>query len=115
MEYTRAVLRNQFVAAIDMLRNAIAQCPDELWDDRSSGAPFWHLAYHTLFYLDLYLSESEEAFQPASFHREHSNFLRDMPFPPHVAATPAEAYARAELLEYLDCCRQKCFLVLVDL
>jgi hypothetical protein len=86
-----------------------------VWDDRSSGAPVWHLAYHTLFYLDLYLSESEEAFRPAAFHRENSNFLRDLPFPPYVVMTPAEVYHRAQLLEYLDQCREKCFRVLADL
>ena len=62
MEPWRTILRSQFGAAVDMLRRAVERCPVEIWDDRSRGAPFWHLAYHALFYLDFYLSESEEAF-----------------------------------------------------
>ncbi len=49
----------QFGAAIDMLENAILACPGALWGDRSQKPEFWYTAFHTLFYVDLYLSESE--------------------------------------------------------
>ena len=48
----RAALAGQFGAAIGTLREAIQHCPDTLWDDRSDGAPFWQIAYHTLYWLD---------------------------------------------------------------
>ena len=60
----RAVLWQQFGAAIDMLENALIACPDELWSDRSQRPEFWYLVYHTLFFLDLYLSDSVEGFAP---------------------------------------------------
>lgn len=104
----RDSLRRQFGAAIDMLAAAIDACPDALWDDRSAPPPFWHIAYHTLFYLDLYLSASEQGFAPPAFHRENANFLRDVPFPPYQVDTPAVAYTKDELRAYLAHGRAKC-------
>ena len=60
----RAVLWQQFGAAIDMLENALVACPDELWSDRSQRPEFWYVVYHTLFFLDLYQSGSVEGFTP---------------------------------------------------
>ena len=61
---SRAILWQQFGAAIDMLENAIHACPDALWGDRARQPQFWYVAYHTLFFLDLYLSDSLEGFAP---------------------------------------------------
>ena len=54
-----------------MLGNAIAACPDalwhvRLWDDAElpESAAFWYVVYHTLFWLDLYLSGAVEGFVP---------------------------------------------------
>ena len=60
----KTIIWRQFGAAIDMLENAIRACPDELWSDPSKRPAwvsrdvvgFWYLAYHTLFFLDLYLA-----------------------------------------------------------
>jgi hypothetical protein len=104
----RASLLRQFGAAIDMLAAAIDACPDTLWDDRSFTPPFWHIAYHTLFYLDLYLSESEEHFTPPAFHRANANFMRDVPFPPYRVDTPAVATTKDQLRSYLAHGRDKC-------
>ena len=104
----QAALTRQFGAAIDTLAAAIEACPDRLWDDRSMPPPFWHIAYHTLFYLDLYLSESEERFTPAACHRPHANFLGAMPFPPFRVETPAVACTREDLRAYLAHGRARC-------
>ena len=61
---SRDVLRRQFGAAIAMLENAIRACPDQLWSDRERQPEFWYLAYHTLFFLDLYLSDATKEFAP---------------------------------------------------
>jgi hypothetical protein len=63
---------HQFGAAIDTLDSAIQACPDQLWRDRLWDHPgeqpgfsqFWYLAYHTLFWLDFYLSGSIDGFAP---------------------------------------------------
>ncbi|HEY4025468.1 MAG TPA: DinB family protein [Candidatus Dormibacteraeota bacterium] len=110
----RTVLWRQFGAAIDMLDNALRDCPDELWaedawEDRSMPgfSAFWYLAYHTLFWLDYYLSCSEEGFAPpAPFGLEELD---------PAGLLPARAYARDELRSYLAHGRQKCEATIMSL
>jgi hypothetical protein len=90
----------QFGAAVDTLDDAINLCPDPLWtavlwpdsDDPRYGQ-FWFLAYHTLFWLDLFLTGSQEGFKPPA------PFIR--------GALPEKPYTKAEVLTYLKQCRQK--------
>jgi DinB superfamily len=94
----RTILWHQFGASIDMLENAIVACPEGLWSDRSGRPEFWYVAYHTLFLLDLYLSESPDGFEPpAPFTLEE---LDDI--------LPEQPYRKDELLSYLEHGREKC-------
>jgi hypothetical protein len=103
----RTVLWRQFGAAIDTLDDALLGCPDELWaasawEDRSMPglSTFWYLAYHTLFWLDLYLSGSAEGFAPpAPFGLEELD---------PAGVLPARPYTRDELRGYLAHGRRKC-------
>jgi hypothetical protein len=59
------IVWQQFGAAIDMLENAMAACPDDLWGDPPVQEPaVWYLVYHTLFWLDFYLTALPEDFTP---------------------------------------------------
>lgn len=90
----------QFGAAIDMLENAMAACPDDLWADLSQHVQFWYVVYHTLFWLDLYLSGSVEGFAPpAPFNLDELD---------PVGIFPDRVYTKRELQAYLDYCRAKC-------
>ena len=115
----KTALWQQFGATIDMLENALLACPDTLWHGRlwrdSSEQPlppefaeFWFITYHTLFWLDLYLSGlPEEDFTPSA------------PFtwveldPTWVL--PERAYSRDELHTYLIHLRQKCQTTIAEL
>ena len=98
----------QFGAAVDMLDDAISACPETLWtaivwddsDDLRYGQ-FWQVAYHTLFWLDLYLHGSFKGFAP--------------PPPFNKAGLPDKPYTKAEVLNYLKQCRQKCHNVIMGL
>ncbi len=91
---SRDSLQGQFGAAIDMLENAIRACPDELWRDRERRPEFWYLAYHTLFFLDLYLGDATEGFTPPP------PFTLSELDPSGVL--PDRVYERDELLGYLE-------------
>ena len=95
----RAAVGGQFGAALDMLENAIRACPDSLWGDRTRNPQFWYLAYHTIFYTDLYLSPGQEGFQPPAPYTL-SEYDPSGAMPPRV-------YTRPELLSYLDHGRRK--------
>ena len=96
----KLILWQQFGASIDMLENALFACPDELWGDRSEQPEYWYLIYHTLFWLDLYLSGSVEGFSPPEpFTLEELD---------PAGLMPERVYAKDELHDYLRHCRQKC-------
>ena len=107
-DYWQTAIGRQFAAAIQMLRSAVEACPDDLWDDRAHGTPFWHLAYHALFYADFYLSDDAATFQARDFHVDKANFLPgDYQQYGGVVTTPEKAFARVQLLEYADHCLRK--------
>ncbi len=119
METTwRTALWKQFGAAIDMLENALLACPDALWHGRLWGDPldpslppgfaaFWYITYHTLFWLDLYLTGSFEGFAPPA------PFTLDELDP--AGALPERPYTRDELNAYLVHLRKKCQTTIAEL
>ena len=95
-EVVKNAIRGQFGGAIEMLRQSIHACPEELWDDREEGIPFWHIAYHTIFFMDLYSGDSPEMFEahrPPSFHAE------DMQ---NLGKTPTRTLSREQVVNYLE-------------
>jgi len=94
------IVWQQFGAAIDMLDNALLACPEPLWSDRSQQPEFWYVAYHALFWLDLYLSGSLDGFTPPA------PFTLDELDPAGVL--PERPYTQDELRTYLKHCRRKC-------
>lgn len=93
-------LWRQFGAAIDMLESAMHACPRELWGDRTRQPEFWYVTYHTLFWLDYYLSESAEGFtSPAPFGLEELD---------PAGVLPSRVYTKDELLSYLEYGRERC-------
>jgi len=103
----KTILWRQFGASIDMLENAIVACPEELWNDRSRQPEFWYVVYHTLFWLDFYLSDSVEKFAPpAPFTLDEMN---------PAGLMPERVYTKEELQNYLTHGRNKCREVIASL
>ena len=103
-ETFRKILWQQFGAAIQMLENAMHDCPEhvwsrEVWGDQTRELQFWYLVYHTLFWLDFGLSESPNGFAPPA------PFTLDE-FDP-AGVMPDRVYTKAEMQTYLEHGRQK--------
>jgi uncharacterized damage-inducible protein DinB len=99
IDFWRSAVRQQSHAAIDMLANAIKACPDSVWFGQGPR-PFWYIAFHTLFFFDLYLSEKDEPqFRPPPPFGLSE--LEDKVF------VPQPAYGKDELLDYLEHCRKR--------
>lgn len=103
----RTILWKQYGAALDTLDNTLAACPDALWRQpvwHAAAVPsrrteFWYVAYHTLYWLDVYLYGTEDGFAP----------------PPPFALTEQEdgdgpipdvTYTKEQLRGYLAALRQ---------
>lgn len=107
----RTALWSQFGAAIDMLEHALLACPPSLWRTRLWNTPppsefppsfseFWSVTFHTLVWLDVYLSGApkEEFVPPAPFAQGEVD---------SAAARPEQPFTREELSTYLTMVREK--------
>ena len=91
---------SQFGASLEMLENAIKACPENLWRDRTQVPEFWYLFYHTLFWLDFYLTDSPDNFVPPQPFNLSELDPNGIP--------PERVYTKEELLKYLEYGRKKC-------
>ena len=98
----KTILWQQFGAAIDTLDDAIRLCPEEhwtavLWKDEEDErfGQFWFVAYHTVFWLDLYVTGST-----------HDGFKPPAPFV--RGKLPDNPYTQEQVQGYLHECRRKC-------
>ncbi len=90
-------IRQQFGAAIDSLEAAILAFPDAAWTSGDKWHQPWYLAFHTVFWLDLYLSESSADYQPPPpFTRGEME----------AGAFPERPYLKDELIAWLRRCRE---------
>jgi hypothetical protein len=102
--YLKTSLWQQFGAAIDYLDATIRACPDELWQATLWPTPnrgpefgqFWYIAYHTMFWLHVYLTGTEPPTPFTMIEQED-----DGPLPERV-------YTKDELLGFLRDRRTTC-------
>ena len=87
-------LGKQFGAGLDMLSDSIGTCPDAIWQ---SDGRFSQMAYHTLFFLDYYLTKEPIGFSQPS-HFSYSEFEEE----PELVIFP-----KADLIDYLETCKLK--------
>ena len=107
IEFFKKCLISQFGATLSVLNNCVVQCPEDQWEQPVGNCPFWHVAYHTLFYTDLYLSPNEQSFSLPSFHREDYQFFGQRPWPPYETVIADVPYPKEVILEYEETCRRK--------
>jgi hypothetical protein len=99
---TKKVIQSQYLAALEMLKQAVVKCPDPLWNAPEDKNKFWHVAYHALFYTHLYLQDTEKDFKAWEKHRDEYQFMGQVPWPPHDPPKIGEPYTREEVLAYYE-------------
>ena len=82
-----------------MLREAISICPDGVWYRADRKPLFWYTAYHSLFWLDLYLAGQVDGFTPPA------PFNLDELDPSGII--PEKPYSKRELADYALFIREK--------
>jgi hypothetical protein len=93
-----AVLVSQYLASLEMLKQAIVLCPPALWNVPGDKNKFWQVAYHAIYFTHEYLADSYETFTPWMKHREVYDFDHSQTFEP---------YDKETILEYLAFCQQQ--------
>jgi len=82
----KQVIQSQYLAALAMLKQVIERCPQNVWDNPQDTFKFWSKAYHTVFFVHLYLQDAEKDFVEWEKHHDPDG---DVPF------------SKDEVLEYL--------------
>ena len=83
---TKKVIQSQYLAALEMLKQAVVQCPPAAWDAPRDKDRFWFVAYHALRFAHQYLKAKEEGY-PRWEQRPFSN--------------PGKPFSKEEILERL--------------
>ncbi|MFZ1321931.1 MAG: DinB family protein [Ignavibacteria bacterium] len=100
----KEVMWKQFGASIDMFENAVRACPEDLWD---ADSKYWYIVYHTLFFLDYYLSTDPDNFSPPTpFTLSEFDSEGEM---------PERVFSKEEMMTYLNHCRNKCHVLITGL
>ena len=98
IEYVKQILTGQFEAALCMMNECVRMCPPRHWEGKIANDTFRQIAYHTLFYVDFYLSRNEDAFTPRDLNRRGGD---------ERSPALSPGLSREDTLAYLAICRQK--------
>jgi hypothetical protein len=96
MNDAKPIIAAQYRASLAMFRQAMELCPDDLWTASRHDPPFWRIAYHTLFFTDLYASEEAGIFAPWDQH------VKDYESIDPLASIDCTPYTKDDLLAYTD-------------
>jgi hypothetical protein len=96
--YFQQVITGQFEAALCMLNECVQRCPLEHWEGKIANDSFRQVAYHTLFYVDYYLSTGEHAFSLREIHQQGGD---------ERTSAVSLGLSKDDTLAYLALCRQK--------
>ena len=99
------VILGQFEAAMGTLRQAIEDCPDGEWSGAHLDGPFSQVAFHVLFFTDIYLGWSEEAVKDQEFHVRHRDIFLD--YEELEDRKPLRTYGRDFVRDYFEFCLAK--------
>lgn len=102
-EEFKICLWQNFGAAIEMLGNSISHCPKTLWDTERK---FFYLSFHTLIFLDYYLSAPVSEFSPhLPYFLANPN---DLPSEAIDDVVPERHFEQREMMDYLSIIKEKC-------
>lgn len=71
LDLFKKTTRSQFQASLAMLKNGLDQCPIEAWSTKVVNREINQVAFHTLFFTDLYLEKGMGTIENQDFHQEH--------------------------------------------
>ncbi len=100
LDFIKRFLTAQYEASLAMLNRCIDACPPEHWEGKIAQGTFRWVAYHALFFTDLYLSPNEHAFELRDLHH-HGGDERE------PVACPG--LSKDDTLAYVPLCREKIY------
>jgi hypothetical protein len=99
IETVRTMLVGQLEASLAMLKQCIQVCPPEHYEGMIANSSFRTIAYHTLFYVDYYLSPNENAFELRELNRRGGD--------DRLSGVVSPGLPKDDALAYVEICRSK--------
>jgi hypothetical protein len=93
------VILRQYLHTISALRQTIEACTDDQWSPDCVDLPFWHEAYHTVFWLANFVGDSQKAFERMPF---------GVDIDPRLWRAPDAVVSKADMLRFLDVADERC-------
>ncbi len=90
-------IQSQYLAALEMLRQAIETCPDPLWHDPTYPNMFARVVAHVLFYTHYYLCPGQGRLKHWAKHRKGMEQMKP----------ECEPFTKADMFEYLALVQQE--------
>jgi hypothetical protein len=108
----KAALKEQYHATLAMLADCLEKCPEDFWNnpnpahdegDRVIYRPFWRIAFHGLFFTQLYMGQTVDDFKPwpNSPLRFNSMWGPDWEVEPFEFPEDIEPLSKPDMLDYL--------------
>ena len=101
----KELIANQYEATLCTLNTCVDRCPETAWDAPVANWTFCQVAFHTLFFTDLYLSQNEDSFRRQPFHRDNEHIFRD--YEELEDRPPTLRYDKTSIKRYMTHCRNK--------
>ena len=97
------VLKLQYGKALNLMQKAVEQFDTALWlDGDNYGDPAWRIAYHGLFYTNLYLAPTAADLVPWPGEKKEQQRLKGGRDSLREAPAADEPYTREEILQFIS-------------
>lgn len=104
-EAVKQLLTSQYEAALCTLAHCVARCPEPQWNAPVARYPFCQVAFHTLFFADVYLGRDADALRRQPFHLANAELFAG--YEQMEDREPVSLYTRAQIEMYLDFVHEK--------
>ena len=105
LETFKDTLAHQYEAALCTLNACIDGCPETAWNAPVANLAFCQVAFHALFFTDLYLGPSIGSLREQQFHRDNAHIFRD--YEELEDRKQQLIYEKHVIKTFLGHCRQK--------
>ena len=105
LDTLKEMIANQYEASLCTLAACVDRCPDSHWRMPIGIYEFSLVAFHTLFFADLYLGPDVASLRGQAFHLKNKLFFDD--YEQLEERKPVGVYQRSALQKYMRHCRKK--------
>lgn len=105
LDTLKALIANQFEAALCTINDCVLLCPDSSWNAPVVNNPYSQTVFHVLLFTDFYLCPEEHSLRQQPYHRQHADFFGD--YEQLEDRKPVCVYEKPAILDYLEFCRGK--------